>query len=250
MTFRGHLGRIAAPLALVGLLSSCGGVAVATPTTTTTTTATPAATPAPTPTATTTRKAKATTLAATAAAGSSGLTAIARRQYSAEIHGGAAFAALHRVARDQTLLRTLQSGSVSATRAYVQRTYSAVWYHWHVARMRILQGSRVVVETGVPFAVAPVHMTLRGAGGRALGTLQVSIQDVIGFVRLIHRHYPVNVVVHGQSGQVRSSLPAATRVKLPSAGTVTIAGRPYRVSSFRQTAWGNEPVTVSILQRA
>jgi hypothetical protein len=29
-----------------------------------------------------------------------------------------------------------------------------------------------------------------------------------------------------------------------------IAGRPYRVSSFRQTAWGNEPVTVSILQRA
>jgi hypothetical protein len=234
MTFRGHLGRIAAPLALVGLLSSCGGVAVATPT----------------PTPTTTHKAKATTLAATAAAGSSGLTAIARRQYSAEIHGGAAFAALHRVARDQTLLRTLRSGSVSATRAYVQRTYPAVWYHWHVARMRILQGSRVVVETGVPFAVAPVHMTLRGAAGRALGTLQVSIQDVIGFVRLIHRHYPVDVVVHGQSGQVRSSLPAATQVKLPSAGTVMIAGRPYRVSSFRQTAWGNEPVTVSILQRA
>jgi hypothetical protein len=117
--------------------------------------------------------------------------------------------------------------------------------------MRIVQGSRVVVETGVPFVVAPVQMTLRGAGGRALGTLQVSIQDEIGFVRLIHRHHPVDVVVRGQgAGHVRSSLPAAAQVKLPSTGSVTIAGRRYQVSSFRETAWGNEPVTVSILQKA
>jgi hypothetical protein len=115
--------------------------------------------------------------------------------------------------------------------------------------MRILKGSRVVAETGVPFVVAPVQMTLHGPGGRTLGTLQISIQDEIGFVRLMHRHHPVDVVVRGQrAGHVTSSLPAAARVKLPSAGSVTIAGQRYRVSSFQQKAWDDEPVTISILQ--
>jgi hypothetical protein len=231
MTFRNGLARVAAPLALVGLISACGGVAVATPRPTHRLTAAPRA--------------------SAAAAGSSSLTAVARHEYASEVSGPATLSALHRVGRDQTLLRDLRSGNLSATRAYVQRQFPAVWYHWHVARMRILQGSRVVVETGVPFAVAPAQMTLHGTGGRTLGTLQVSIQDEIGFVRLIHRHHPVDVVVRGQgAGHVRSSLAAATQVKLPSTGTVTIAGLRYRVSSFHETAWGNEPVTVSILQRA
>ena len=178
------------------------------------------------------------------------IVATAQRQYSFEIHGGAAFAALHQVGRDQTLLRLLRSGNVSATRSYVQREFAAVWYHKHISRMRILQGSRVLVEVGVPFVVAPVHMTLRGPGGQNLGTLQVSIQDEIGFVRLIHRHHPVDVVVRGQRrGQLETSLPAAAHVGLPANGSVTIAGQRYRVSSFREMAWNHEPVTVSILMK-
>jgi hypothetical protein len=223
MTLRNHLARIGTPVALAGVISGCGAVAVATPT--------PSAN-------------------ARAAARATAITAIARRQYAVEVHGGAAFGALHRVGRDPVLLQTLRSGNLSATRAYVQRKFPSVWYHWHVSRMRILQGSRVVVQTGVPFVVAPVQMTLRDPGGRALGTLQVSIQDEIGFVRLMHRHYPVDVVVRGQGpGNVRSSLPAAAQVSLPSAGSVTIAGQRYQVSSFHQKAWGNEPVTISILQK-
>lgn len=175
--------------------------------------------------------------------------AVAQRQYSLEIHGGAAFAALHLVGRDRTLLRLLRSGNVNATRAYVQREFAAVWYHRHVSRMRIMRGSRVVVEAGVPFVVAPVQMTLRGPGGQDLGTLQVSIQDEIGFVRLIHRHHPVDVVVRGQRGQVETSLPAAARVRLPANGAVTIAGQRFHVRSFREMAWNHEPVTVSILMR-
>jgi hypothetical protein len=178
------------------------------------------------------------------------IAAAAQRQYSLETHGGAAFGALHLVGRDPTLLRLLRSGNVSATRSYVQRQFAAVWFHRHVSRMRILEGSRVVVEVGVPFVVAPVQMTLRGPGGRNLGTLQVSIQDEIGFVRLIHRHNPVDVVVRGlRSGQVETSLPAAARVRLPASGSATIAGQRYQVISFRETAWNNEPVTVSILMK-
>jgi hypothetical protein len=223
MALRDHLARVGTPLALAGVISGCGAVAVATPTP-----------------ATNTR----------AAAPTTAITAIARRQYAVEVNGGAAFGALHRVGRDPVLLQTLRSGNLSATRAYVQRQFPSVWYHWHVSRVRILQGSRVVVETGVPFVVAPVQMTLRDPGGRTLGTLQVSIQDEIGFVRLMHRHYPVDVVVRGQRpGSVRSSLPAAVQASLPSAGSVTIAGQRYQVSSFHEKAWGNEPVTISILQK-
>jgi len=82
------------------------------------------------------------------------------------------------------------------------------------------------------------------------GTLQVAIQDEIGFVRFMHRNYGVDVVVRGRvPGHVRTSLPAAASVSLPAAGSVRIAGQRYRVSSFHDHAWNGEPVTVSILQR-
>lgn len=174
----------------------------------------------------------------------------ARRRYSTEVHGGVVFGTLHRVGRDPTLLRTLRSGNLQATRAYVQRQFAAVWYHWHASRVRVLKGSRVVADAGVPFVVAPAHMTLRGAGGRALATLEVSIQDEIGYVRYMHRNYHVEVVVRGRgAAHVRTSLPAAARAQLPSRGPVTIAGRRYLVRSFHETALGGEPVTVSILAK-
>jgi hypothetical protein len=246
MTFGSHPRRIAAALATVVAVSGCGAVAVATPhAAAPSTTATPSTAQAATAQAPTTKPS--TAKAPTAI---DHLTTVARRQYSLEIHGGAAFGALHKVGRDAGLLRTLQSGNASALRAYVQRQFAGVWYHLHVSRMRIVQGSRVVVETGVPFVVAPVHMTLHGHGGRTLGTLQVSIQDEIGFVRLMHRHYPIDVVVRGQrAGDVRTSLPVAAPANLPSSGSVTIAGQHYLVRSFHQTAWNNEPVTISILKK-
>jgi hypothetical protein len=115
--------------------------------------------------------------------------------------------------------------------------------------MRILQGSQVVDETGVPFVVAPAQVTLRGTGGRRLGTLQVSIQDEIGFVRYMHRNYPVDVVVRGRgAAHLRTSLPAALSARLPDLGTATVAGKRYEVRSFTQTALGGEPVRVWILQ--
>jgi hypothetical protein len=58
------------------------------------------------------------------------------------------------------------------------------------------------------------------------------------------------VLVLGASGHVRTSLGAAARVRLPVSGQVTIAGRRYFVRSFREIGWGNEPLTVWILEGA
>ena len=223
----------AGALALVSLVTGCGAAVASVPPSTTAAPRAAAAAPA------------------TASAPIDRLTAIARRRYALEDDGPTTHATLHRVGGDPTLLRTLRSGDVAATRAYVRREFPAVWYHWHVSRLRILEGSRVIVDTGVPFVVAPARMTLRDAGGRAVGTLEVSIQDEIGFVRLMHRNYPVDVVVRGQgAAHVRSSLPAATQAALPARGDVTLAGRRYAVRSFRETALAGEPVTVWILATA
>jgi hypothetical protein len=178
------------------------------------------------------------------------LAAVARRRYAEEVQGGQAHATLRRVGRDPALLRALASGDLTGMRAYVRGRFDRVWYHWHVSRLRIVRGPKILTDVGVPFVVAPSQMALRNAHGRSLATLQVSIQDVIGFVRYMHRNYPVDVVVRGRgAAHVRTSLPAALNARLPDAGVATLASVRYQVRSFRQTALGNEAVKVWILQR-
>lgn len=179
------------------------------------------------------------------------LTQEARQRYREETQGAVVHAQLNRIAGDQRMLALLRGSDMNALRRYVRGEFNSVWYHRHVSRMRIVRGSRMLVDVGVPFVVAPAEKTLRDAQGHVLGTLQVSIQDVIGFVRYMHRKFPVDVVVRGKGqAHVRSSLPAATSMTLPSSGTVTVGGRRMAVRSFPETALGNEPVTVWILAKA
>jgi hypothetical protein len=66
----------------------------------------------------------------------------------------------------------------------------------------------------------------------------------------MHRHHPIDVVVRGRRrGHVRTSLPAALRVRLPERGTVTIAGHRCRVRTLSRTALGGESVRIWILAR-
>ena len=116
--------------------------------------------------------------------------------------------------------------------------------------MRITAGSRVLVEVGVPFALAGQQQTLRDAKGHALATLYISVQDEIGIVKAMHRHYPVDVVIRGRAaGHDVTLLPAARTAPLPAGGPVVIHGRRYLVRSFHRTAFGGEPVTVWLLVR-
>ena len=175
---------------------------------------------------------------------------VAARQYAREMSGPVPRLDLQRIASDPGLGAALRSGSAPRLRAYVHAKFASVWSHMHVSRLQILSGSRVVVDEGVPFVVDGPHTLLPSGFGRSAVTLRISIQDEIGFVRLLHRHYPVDVVVRGSGpGQVRTSLPSALRSRLPDRGTVTIAGRRYAVGSLSRTALGGEPVKIWILSR-
>jgi hypothetical protein len=173
-------------------------------------------------------------------------TAIAEQTYDREVSGGVVSGRLHEIAADAGVRAAVRARSVSRLRAAVERKFMPVWFHQHVSRLQILQGTRVVVDAGVPFVVDGPHTSL-GNGF----TLRISIQDEIGFVRLISRHHPVQVVVRGRgSAHVRSSLAAAAHARLPSSGSVMLAGAHYFVRSFSRTALGAEPVKIWILQRA
>jgi hypothetical protein len=238
MTLSRTASRLAAAAGLGVVIAGCSSAALATTSPSTSST----------PTATVTPAGRALVHAARSHSRIDKLTAQAQRRYGEEIHGRAAHVALRRVAADPGLRRAIASDRPSTVRAYVRRQFRPVWYHWHVSAVRIVRGSQVLAQAGVPFAVAPSQTTLRDVHGRVVGTLQISIQDEIGFVRYMHRNFGVDIVVRGRAAQhVRTSLPAAATRPLPARGTVTIGGRRMAVRSFHATALGGEPVTVWVL---
>jgi hypothetical protein len=176
------------------------------------------------------------------------LAAVARQRYSEEITGAAVHKQLKRVAADPVLLGALRSGDLTALRAEVRLQDATP--HAHISRLRVVRGSRVLADAGVVFPVAPAQRALHDAHGRYLGTLQLCIQDVIGYVKYLRRNVHVDVVVRGRgAGHVRTSLPAAAQVTLPSAGNVTIAGNRYRVRSFSEHGLAGETLRIWILKR-
>jgi hypothetical protein len=247
-SFFGRVGKTGAAAVTVVAIAGCGAAVASSG-------ATHASTVAAKPTAATKPAAATKSTAASkpsrAAATIDRLTAAAKQHYAGEVSGTHTIQTLHSLGSDPTLLRLLGSRDLTAARAYIARMYPAVWYHWHVSRMKIVQGSRLVSELGVPFVIPASHMTLRGANGRNVGTLYVSMQDEIGVVRLLHRIYPnLQLVIRSQrSHQLRTSMYSAAFVKLPASGTVRISQRRYLVRSFHEKDWSGEPVTIWLLMK-
>jgi hypothetical protein len=168
--------------------------------------------------------------------------------------GRALLQQLGRIARDSVLLDALSRGNVAGAQAEADAQLRSPGNHFaHVTRISVVRGSRVLVNATVNsdgvFVVAPGSRVLRSRG-RLLGTLLVSIQDVTGYVKVVHDLTGADVVARGGSGRVRISRGAPAVVRLPRSGNVTIAGRRYFVRSFHEVGWGNEPLTVWILERA
>jgi hypothetical protein len=179
---------------------------------------------------------------------------VAKSSYHSETKGRVLLQQLGRIARDGILLNALSRGDVGSAQAEADAQLRNPGNHFaHVTRISVVRGSRVLVNATVNsdgvFVVAPGSRVLR-SHGRLLGTLLVSIQDVTGYVKVVHDLTGADVVARGASGHVRTSRGAPTRGRLPPSGRVTIAGRRYAVRSFRELGWGDEPLTIWILLRA
>jgi hypothetical protein len=173
------------------------------------------------------------------------LAQVAQRIYQQEVSGTVARAAARRVARDPALDRALADGNAKALRAEALRQLFAPGKH--VVRLRVLRGRRVLTDVGGRFVVGEAAAELRAPDGRDLGRIEVSLQDVLGFRKLVNRLTGADVVIRGSAGHVETSLPAAATASLPASGTVTLQGRSYAVREFSEHGFGGEPLRVWLL---
>lgn len=170
----------------------------------------------------------------------------AKRRYLNEAQGAVIHADLRQIASDPILIGALSAGNLNAALAEANRQLVR-----HVVQIRVLRGSRVLVDANpTSFDVRGSRLELHARNGRSLGHLQITVQDVIGFIKLIHKLNAADVVVRGTGGQVRTSLPAAAALSLPRSGCTQIGARQYVVSSLNETSFTGEPLTIRVLTAA
>jgi hypothetical protein len=220
--------RLAPLLAVPLLLAACGSAKTVTRTVTVTS-ASPAASKAPA----SVQQERVATLAG-----------VAQRIYAQESKGTVDQAPLRAVERDSALVRAAAAGDAATANAEAGRVMAAAA---HITGIRVLRGGRPLANVQLKFIVGGNLRKLPGVPGAQVA---ISIQDIIGYVSLVHRVTGAEVVVHGSSGHALSSLPAATHAKLPRSGRTDVAGRTYQALSFTEPGWAGERLTVWMLQPA
>jgi hypothetical protein len=167
---------------------------------------------------------------------------VAKRTYAQEVYGAPNGAAFHVISQIPALLDGIATRDFALARQAMHRQPVR-----HAVAVRVTDGSRTLIDVGLPFVVGGKVRTLRDATGAVLGRIEVSIQDVIGFIKLVRRLTGCQVIVEGSTGEAKSSLAAAATIALPARGPVVVAGREYYVSSFAERGFAGEPLRISIL---
>ncbi|HET7380622.1 MAG TPA: hypothetical protein VFJ24_11315 [Gaiellales bacterium] len=119
---------------------------------------------------------------------------VARKIYMGELVGREVGEDVAHVTRSQELLSALASGN----RAAVYNAVHTIVYtpHWHIVRLRVSANGRVLADVGGPYIIAPIKGSLR-QGGAKLGSFVVSVQDDIGYVKLVTRFVGVPIDLYG-----------------------------------------------------
>jgi hypothetical protein len=179
---------------------------------------------------------------ATAATMASVNATVAHRIYVAELKSYPVRVDLAHVTGSQALLGALASDNESAVRAAVH----AIVYtpHWHIVRLRVLRAGRVLADVGGPYVIAPVSGELTWRG-RTVGTFVMSVQDDVGYVKLVTRFVGVPVDLYRNRSFLMGTLqPAPSTV---SAGaTVSRAGRAYETETFTARAFPTGSLRIAV----
>jgi len=171
--------------------------------------------------------------------------AAARRILASELHGAEVRADIGHITSSQALLSAM-AGSNPAT---VQAAVHALVYapHWHIVRLRVLKGSKVLADVGGPYIIAPVTGTLRWHG-RTVGSYVMSVQDDVGFVKLVSRFIDVPIDIYRNGSFLMGTLkPAPT--SLGNGTTVTISGSTYRASVMQAGAFPGGSLEIALFTK-
>jgi hypothetical protein len=169
---------------------------------------------------------------------------VAQRIYAAEVRSSETAADKRQIEGDRALLSAVESGERGAIEAAV---HTLVFSHTHIVRLRVTSGSHVLSDIGGPYILAPVSGTLRSRG-KTLAQFVFSVQDDLGYVKLVARFSAAPLVMRTDSGQLPvQGLLSPGPASIPDHGPVTYRGVKYQAYSFRASAYPSGRVRVSLL---
>jgi hypothetical protein len=169
-------------------------------------------------------------------------TLVAQGIYAAEIQSHEVTEDAAHITHSQALLSALASNN---TAAVYEAVHSIVYTpHWHIVRLRVVKGGRVIADVGGPDVIAPVSGTLRSRG-RTLGTYVMSVQDDLGYVKLVSRFIGVPVNLYRNGSFVMGTLQHAPAT-LSSGASVHVGGASYQVQLLNERAFPSGPLRVSL----
>jgi hypothetical protein len=152
---------------------------------------------------------------------------VAQRIYNGERTGHEVAEDLSRIAGFEELASAVAAGN----RAAVYATVHTIVYtpHWHIVRLRVTRGGGVLADVGGPYIIAPVTGTLRH-GGRTVGSFVMSVQDDVGYIKLVTRFTGVPIDLYGTPRPSRSFLLGTLQPAPPlpvDGATVKAGGASY-----------------------
>jgi hypothetical protein len=170
--------------------------------------------------------------------------AVARRIYAAEEHSAEVASDKRQIETYAPLLSAVESGERAAIETAV---HSLVYSHTHIVRLRVERGSQLLFDEGGPYILAPVGGTLR-SHGKTLGQFVFSVQDDLGYVKLVTRFLGVPLVLRTESGQVPvEGLLSPGPATIPDHGPIAYRGTSYQAYSFLARAYPSGRLRVSLL---
>lgn len=167
---------------------------------------------------------------------------VGERIYQEELHSPDVTATLHHMESSTVFQHAVAAGDATATRAAIIDFFGQ---HIHVVRVRVTIGSKLLIDEGGPFVLAPVHGTLR-SGGRVVGHFTMAIQDDAGYLKLARLFTGAEVLMRTGSRQVMGTLDPGP-ASVPDRGEVAYRGRTYQAYSFSGVAFPEGPLRISLL---
>ena len=182
------------------------------------------------------------TAAPEALAGAVGM--VATRIYAGELTGTETRSDQRQVESYAPLLNALAGGSRTAVTSAVT---TLVYSHTHVVRLRVTRAGTVLADVGGPYIIAPVSGSLR-LHGRTVGHYVLSVQDDLGYVKLVTRFLGVPLMLRaGPSPVPVEGLLSPGPANVPDHGPVSYRGTSYEAFSFAARSFPGGPLRVSLL---
>lgn len=171
---------------------------------------------------------------------------VAHKIYVGEIGG-------HEVGEDVahvTSSAELLDALASSNRAAVYAAVHTIVYtpHWHIVRLRVVKNGTVLADVGGPYIIAPLKGELRQNGVK-VGSFVMSVQDDLGYVKLVTRFVGVPIDLYGAAptrGFLMGTFQPAP--PLPSDGaTIKAHGGSYLARVAQASAFPSGRLSVALL---